>query len=118
MTEDLRNLDKHFKFGDNWLRFVESIDAKVIKSAEKGFNKLFFADAIKGKSFLDIGCGSGLHSLAALNQGAKSVLAVDIDPAAFLRWILIRRASMQLVKCYRGTTMAIIGNVKMSAFLT
>lgn len=80
MIDDLTNLDKHFRFGDNWLRFVESIDEKVIKSAEKGFNKLISTEAIKGKSLLDIGCGSGLHSLAALNQGAKSVLAVDIDP--------------------------------------
>jgi ribosomal protein L11 methylase PrmA len=34
---------------------------------------------IVGKNFLDIGCGSGLHSLAALRLGAKHVRALDID---------------------------------------
>jgi len=33
-----------------------------------------------GKRFLDIGCGSGLHSLAALRLGAGEVVALDIDP--------------------------------------
>jgi predicted RNA methylase len=32
-----------------------------------------------GRSFLDIGCGSGLHALAASGLGVKRILAVDID---------------------------------------
>src|SRR5207245_4088758 len=31
-------------------------------------------------SFLDIGCGSGLHVLAAARLGASPIVAVDIDP--------------------------------------
>jgi SAM-dependent methyltransferase len=38
-----------------------------------------FPNGLAGKTFLDIGCGSGLHSLAALSLGAASVTAVDID---------------------------------------
>lgn len=34
---------------------------------------------VEGKSFLDIGCGSGIHALAAHLLGAD-VLAVDVDP--------------------------------------
>ena len=41
---------------------------------------MFLKDGLKGKSFLDIGCGSGLSFLAAYNLGAKSITSVDIDP--------------------------------------
>ncbi len=34
----------------------------------------------KGKSFLDMGSGSGIQSLAAKKAGAKSILAVDVNP--------------------------------------
>lgn len=35
-----------------------------------------------GEDFLDLGCGSGILSIAALILGAKNALAVDIDPIA------------------------------------
>ncbi len=35
-----------------------------------------------GDAVLDLGCGSGILSIAALLLGASSVVAVDIDPAA------------------------------------
>lgn len=37
---------------------------------------------LRGKRILDIGCGSGILSIAALMLGAKSAHAVDIDPQA------------------------------------
>lgn len=37
---------------------------------------------IEGKTVLDLGCGSGILGIAALKLGAKSVMAVDIDPQA------------------------------------
>jgi ribosomal protein L11 methyltransferase len=37
---------------------------------------------ISGKPVIDIGCGSGILSIAALKLGASHALAVDIDPAA------------------------------------
>ena len=36
-------------------------------------------EALNGRSFLDIGCGSGLHSLAALRAGAAKVVGFDYD---------------------------------------
>jgi len=35
---------------------------------------------LKGKTFLDIGCGSGLFSLAALRLEASKVVSFDVDP--------------------------------------
>ncbi|HID79619.1 MAG TPA: methyltransferase domain-containing protein [Aquifex aeolicus] len=37
---------------------------------------------LRGKSVLDIGCGSGILSIFAAKKGAKRVLAIDIDPLA------------------------------------
>lgn len=34
---------------------------------------------LAGKTFLDIGCGSGIHSLAALRMGAARVISFDYD---------------------------------------
>ena len=33
-----------------------------------------------GKSFLDIGCGSGLFSYAAFQLGAERIVSFDVDP--------------------------------------
>jgi ribosomal protein L11 methyltransferase len=40
------------------------------------------ADDVRGSSVLDVGCGSGILGLIALELGAKAVRAVDIDPDA------------------------------------
>ena len=37
---------------------------------------------LPGRDVLDLGCGSGILSIAALCLGAKSAIAVDIDPKA------------------------------------
>lgn len=39
---------------------------------------------VKGKTVLDVGCGSGILSLAAAHFGAKSVFGVDIEDEAIL----------------------------------
>lgn len=79
MTADLTEASTHYEFGSNWKDYAKKIDEEAILQAEAGFLKLIPAEDIKGKTFLDIGSGSGLHSLAALRLGAKSVVAVDID---------------------------------------
>lgn len=42
--------------------------------------KLLDRPSLEGLAFLDVGCGSGLHALAALRLGAAQVTAVDLDP--------------------------------------
>jgi SAM-dependent methyltransferase len=74
----LTDRDTHFEFGKNWENYSKTIDQKRIDSAIEGVRRLF-PEGLAGKNFLDIGCGSGLHSLAALSLGAISVTAIDID---------------------------------------
>ncbi len=67
-----------FAFGENWESYAEKITESKIKMSVNGLYKLV-RNEIKGKTFLDIGSGAGIHSLAALLLGAKRVVAVDID---------------------------------------
>lgn len=41
-----------------------------------GFLKM---ETLEGKSFLDVGCGSGIHSLAAQRAGAEKIFSFDYD---------------------------------------
>ena len=68
----------HFEFGENWKDYSKSIDQTRMDAAIAGLRSLFPA-GLRGKAVLDIGCGSGIHALAALSLGASSVTAVDID---------------------------------------
>ncbi|RMD57759.1 class I SAM-dependent methyltransferase [Candidatus Woesearchaeota archaeon] len=67
---------RHFSFGKNWQKFLKKLTPQRIEEAEKSL-KEWLGD-ISGKTFIDIGCGSGLFSLAANRLGAK-VTSVDID---------------------------------------
>lgn len=72
--------ETRFAFGENWSSYARTIGQAQIEEAVRGLDAMVGGDAIRGKRFLDIGCGSGLHSLAALRLGAASVEAVDYDP--------------------------------------
>lgn len=75
---DLTERAAHFEFGENWREYAKTIDKNRIDAAVMGVKKLF-PEGLSGQTFLDIGCGSGLHSLAALMLGASSVVSIDID---------------------------------------
>lgn len=72
--------DTRFEFGQNWLRFLEEVDDERISEAEKSLEARLGTGAVKGRSFLDIGSGSGLFSLAAARLGATKVRSFDYDP--------------------------------------
>jgi SAM-dependent methyltransferase len=77
---DATDPSTHFEFGRNWAAFAGQIGEHAIAEAERGFARLILPEEVEGQRVLDIGCGSGLHSLAALRLGAKEVMAIDIDP--------------------------------------
>jgi 2-polyprenyl-3-methyl-5-hydroxy-6-metoxy-1,4-benzoquinol methylase len=70
---------KRFEFGRNWLNFVNRIDDKIISQAKVSLLSSLPLENLKEKSFLDVGSGSGLFSLAANRLGAK-VYSFDYDP--------------------------------------
>lgn len=76
---DLLSVDSHFAFGKNWLDYANKLDEARIAQAVADLQRLSGLDRFDGMSLLDIGCGSGLHSLAAVRMGATRVTGVDID---------------------------------------
>lgn len=70
----------HFSFGKNWQDFLGSLSQEKIDSAKKSIVEFLGGEEyIRGKTFVDIGCGSGLFSYAAYQLGASRVVSVDVD---------------------------------------
>jgi len=70
---------ERFEFGRNWAAFLKHLDDRRIHDAEQSLIEMLEMDNFKGKTFVDIGSGSGLFSLAARRLGAK-VRSLDYDP--------------------------------------
>ncbi|MFA5333562.1 MAG: class I SAM-dependent methyltransferase [Candidatus Nanoarchaeia archaeon] len=69
-----------FDFGKNWKEYsLNSLDDDRFKKALDSLNILIGKNNIKNKSFLDIGSGSGIFSLAAKKLNAKKVIGFDIS---------------------------------------
>jgi 2-polyprenyl-3-methyl-5-hydroxy-6-metoxy-1,4-benzoquinol methylase len=68
-----------FRFGANWTRFLTIVDEARIAAAEASLREMLGVTSLQDRRFLDIGCGSGLFSLAARRLGAE-VFSFDFDP--------------------------------------
>ncbi|WP_205718575.1 bifunctional 2-polyprenyl-6-hydroxyphenol methylase/3-demethylubiquinol 3-O-methyltransferase UbiG [Actinomadura sp. WMMA1423] len=72
---------RRFAFGDNWWAFARHVDDARIGRARESLAAALGSDDLSGRTFLDVGCGSGLFSLAALRMGAR-VRSFDFDGTA------------------------------------
>ncbi|MGZ3278354.1 MAG: class I SAM-dependent methyltransferase [Caulobacteraceae bacterium] len=69
-----------YGFGKNWAEFIkEKLSDEIVEDSRRHMAELLKSDSLKGKTFLDIGCGSGIHSLAALRMGAEKIISFDYD---------------------------------------
>lgn len=72
-----RPMDARYDFGRNWSELAARFENQHLERACEDLHRL--VGDLDGKTFLDIGCGSGLHSAAALRLGAAKVEALDYD---------------------------------------
>lgn len=76
----MSNKELRFGFGKNWENYVKrNLNEERINISNKHLLEFIELENLEGKTFLDIGCGSGLHSLAAFRSGAKQIYSFDYD---------------------------------------
>lgn len=89
MTTEHDNI--RFEFGRNWKDFIErNLGEERINVSRRHLLDFLGLSDLAGRTFLDIGCGSGLHSVAALRSGAASVRAFDFDSESVLASEFVR----------------------------
>jgi len=71
---------ERFAFGKNWRAFLSVLNDERIAVAEESLRGMLEMDSLAGRSWLDIGSGSGLFSLAAARLGASPIHSFDYDP--------------------------------------
>lgn len=69
-----------FTFGKNWTDYVQKhMTPDAVSAAMQALLELVHLPSLDGMRVLDIGCGSGIHSLAAYQSGATEVVSFDYD---------------------------------------
>jgi 2-polyprenyl-3-methyl-5-hydroxy-6-metoxy-1,4-benzoquinol methylase len=70
--------ERRFRFGRNWKAYGRHVEERDVVDAEASLKRLTRLETLEGLRFVDIGCGSGLFSLAAARLGA-TVHSFDYD---------------------------------------
>ncbi len=73
---------QRFEFGKNWSAFLSRVNDERINAAVEGLQQLLQVEHLQGRSFVDVGSGSGLSSLAAMRLEAGRVHSFDFDPSS------------------------------------
>jgi len=69
-----------FSFGVNWRNFIKkSFNQERLAIARRDILAFFEMDSFAGQTCIDIGCGSGIHSLAMIQAGAAKLFSFDYD---------------------------------------
>lgn len=88
-----------FSFGKNWKRYNKLLlNDKKITYAKNSISEsiLKYSDPQKDL-FMDIGCGSGLFSLAAALNGYINIISVDVDPESVEATQIIREKYIEKI---------------------
>jgi 2-polyprenyl-6-hydroxyphenyl methylase/3-demethylubiquinone-9 3-methyltransferase len=73
-------MSDRYGFGANWASFIETAySAERRDIAKKNLLGFLGRSDLKGVNFLDIGSGSGIHSLAAHDAGVSALRSFDYD---------------------------------------
>lgn len=78
LYEDIYSNERQFSFGENWASYLEHFSQERLEEAKASIQNLTQLTSLNGIKFLDIGCGSGLFSMAAHLLGAE-VVSIDVD---------------------------------------
>ncbi|MGB1448858.1 MAG: class I SAM-dependent methyltransferase [Flavobacteriaceae bacterium] len=70
--------EKRFQFGENWKAFLTTLNKERIHFSKKNLLDFLEEKELTGKTFLDVGSGSGLSSLVA-KMACASVHSFDYD---------------------------------------
>ena len=81
---------ERFEFGRNWSQFLKTLNDERIAKAVASLKDMLEVETLAGQTFIDIGSGSGLFSLAARKLGA-TVHSFDYDPHSFACTSELRR---------------------------
>ena len=69
-----------FSFGKNWEEFIRlNFSEERVEIAKNHILDFLELTNLQGRYFLDVGCGSGIMSLAAFKAGARKIVSFDID---------------------------------------
>lgn len=88
---------ERYEFGKNWTRFVrQKANQERIAIAKAHLLAFIKREDLKGLDFLDIGCGSGIHSLAASQAGAGRIYSFDYDADSVNATNIMRRQAASI----------------------
>ena len=70
-----------YDFGSNWRSFIDHhLTDESRQEALQSLPAFLQRDSLEGLTFVDVGCGSGLFSWAALKLGAERIVSFDVNP--------------------------------------
>ena len=100
---------ERFEFGKNWSAFLSVLDDERIATAEASLKEMLECDTLAGKSFLDIGSGSGfVHNSYLFDHPQKSVVYAPFrifpTPAWFANHKNLLGMAKQLLKLEANPT--------------
>ncbi|WP_339329954.1 class I SAM-dependent methyltransferase [Aeromonas hydrophila] len=79
MSNDIQK-ELRFEFGANWQSYLDhNLSPERIAQARQHLLSFIGREDLRGLRILDIGSGSGIHSMAAFQAGAAEVVSFDYD---------------------------------------